>query len=268
MRFLRLIQISRPVGWVLCVILFLIGIRLSDANLDFVSLIEMVMFTFPFCLFLFGINDIYDYKSDRLNPRKKKFFGNFVRKNELVWLRKSCFISLIPIFLISFITMNIWNIITTVLLILISYAYSAPPFRLKEIPIIESVSNAVIIYLIVMLGFTFNAFPWELTTKAYYLLLFIVAYHIFTTIMDYEYDKKVGHKTFAVRFGKKTAAFVSVLLGLFVYFFGRIQTIEFNLLVLISTLFFAITFFHTKFAKLGFYLSILVGIIVGFVYLL
>jgi len=268
MRFLRLVEISRPISWILCVILFLIGITLSNTNMGFISLLEMIMLTFPFTLFLFGINDIYDYESDKLNPRKKKFFGTFVRKNELPRIKNSCFLCIVPLIFVSFFTKNIWNIIAMISLLFFSYAYSAPLLRLKEIPIVESISNAIIIYLIVMLGFTFNALPWQLTLKAYYLLIFIIAYHIFTTIMDYESDKKVGHRTFAVRFGKRTAAFTSVLIGLFVYIFGRFESIEINLLILFSTLFFAVTFIYTKFTKIGFYLSVIIGIIAGFVYLL
>jgi 4-hydroxybenzoate polyprenyltransferase len=240
---------------------------LSGAEMGALVWIELIMLTFPFCLFLFGINDYYDYESDMLNPRKrKKFLGTFAHKKELSFLKKSLVISVIPLIIISILTLNLWNMLAMFLLILFSYAYSAPPIRLKEIPILESVSNAIIIYLAVMLGFSFNALPWELTYKAYYVLLFVMAYHIFSTIMDFEADKKAGHKTFTVRFGKRKAALTALIVGFAAYFFGQIQTTLIRMLMLFAVLNFAFTFVYPKFARICFHVTAVSGLVAGILY--
>jgi len=195
MRILRLIQITRPYGWIVFIGMFLMGMKLANAPFTLFSIIYLVLMTMPLGLVLFGINDVCDYKSDRINPRKKQsIMGAALKINELKFVKKSVFVSAIIMLFISALSFKIWNFISVLLLIFLSYAYSVPPLRLKEIPVLESVSNAIMIYLIVMFGFTLNALPWEITYKAYYLLVFVVAYHIFSTVMDADADATNDHK--------------------------------------------------------------------------
>jgi 4-hydroxybenzoate polyprenyltransferase len=35
-----------------------------------VSIFQILMLSFPFCIFLYGLNDVHEYESDKLNPRK------------------------------------------------------------------------------------------------------------------------------------------------------------------------------------------------------
>ena len=269
MKILRLIQITRPYGWIVFIGMFLVGMKLADASLTLFSIIYMILMTIPLGLVLFGINDVYDYRSDRINPRKKQsIMGAVLKINELKFVRKSVFVSAVIMLFIAALSFKIWNFISVLLLILISYAYSAPPLRLKEIPVLESVSNAIIIYLIVMLGFTLNALPWEITCKAYYLLIFVVAYHIFSTVMDADADAKAGHKTFAVRFGRRAAAVAAVAISLPVYLVANFESTEVRILYLFTMFGFALTAFKPKLAKLAFSLSIIIGTILGIVFLI
>jgi len=52
-------------------LVFIIGLYYSSADLNLTSLIQIVLLSFPFSVILYGINDIYDYDSDKLNTRKK-----------------------------------------------------------------------------------------------------------------------------------------------------------------------------------------------------
>jgi len=65
-----LVKVSRPLGWVVAPLVFNIGLYYSNANLSLTSLIQIVLPSFPFSIILYRINDIYDYDSDKLNPRK------------------------------------------------------------------------------------------------------------------------------------------------------------------------------------------------------
>ena len=65
-----LIKASRPAGWLVQSLAFLGGWRISGAGIDFLSVLQFLMMMFPLNLMLYGINDIYDYKSDMLNKRK------------------------------------------------------------------------------------------------------------------------------------------------------------------------------------------------------
>jgi 4-hydroxybenzoate polyprenyltransferase len=267
-KFLRLIQVSRPYSWIVGIGMLLAGLKLGNGAFDFWSVLYILSVTFPLSIVLFAINDVYDYESDQKNPRKKQsVMGAALKKTELDFVKKSFFAASAFLVFMSLLTLKIWNIIATTLLIFFSYAYSAPPVRLKEIPVLESLSNAVIIYFIVILGYTLNEVPWNITYKAYYLLLLVFGYHIFSTIMDYDADKKAGHMTFAVRFGKRLSAFLALLVGIAAYFLGNFETPEVRLVVLLSNIGFAATFARPKLAKLSFSLSVLLGTLLGIVFL-
>jgi len=104
------------------------------------------------------------------------------------------------------------------LLLAISYFYSAPPVRLKEGPPFDSISNGVLFFLAFSLGYSFGGDIWDIPLKIYFVAFCVMGIHSFETVMDYRVDKKAGHRTLAVVFGKRAAslfsfaAFVSALL--------------------------------------------------------
>ena len=73
--FLVLLKTSRPIGWIIAPLVFLVGLSYSGADLSFLPILQMLLLSFPYCLFVYGINDVYDYESDKLNPRKKFIEG-------------------------------------------------------------------------------------------------------------------------------------------------------------------------------------------------
>ncbi len=66
-----LLKVSRPLGWVVAPLVFVIGFYYSNSYLTLLSIVQIILLSFPFSIILYGINDLYDYDSDRLNPRKK-----------------------------------------------------------------------------------------------------------------------------------------------------------------------------------------------------
>lgn len=75
MSFKLLMKVSRPAGWIIAPLIFLIALFYSGASLSLLSIVQLILLSFPFCVFLYGINDIYDYESDKLNNRKKLLEG-------------------------------------------------------------------------------------------------------------------------------------------------------------------------------------------------
>ncbi len=217
MRILRIIKISRPVSWVIGPIIFSVPFFIFKTFPSPVAFMQMLSLSFPLCFILFGINDIFDYESDRKNPRKGSVHGAVLRKSEfrIVWLLS--FIFALTIFILSLTTFNSANIILSALLLFFSYFYSSKPIRLKELPPLDSISNALIIYLLVGIGYSyiepvlilpFNGF----IRDGYTLLLAVVSIHIFSTLMDYTPDKKVNVRTFSTVFGKRNASLSAILI--------------------------------------------------------
>lgn len=79
MRFQRVIKISRPRFWIYELGPYLIGIlgalsvtgmSFSDVEIRRLTLFALYFFV-PANIWIYGINDIYDYETDKLNPKKQ-----------------------------------------------------------------------------------------------------------------------------------------------------------------------------------------------------
>jgi len=62
------------------------------------------------------------------------------------------------------------------------------------------------------LGFSFVDNAWSLPLQAYYFCLCVMGFHAFSTVMDYEIDKGVGDRTFAVAYGKRAATLFAAVI--------------------------------------------------------
>jgi 4-hydroxybenzoate polyprenyltransferase len=255
MDLLKIIQVSRPIGWLISAILYLVGIKLSGSEFGIVQIIQMLLLTLPYCFFLFGINDIYDFESDKNNPRKGNFLqGARIQKQDMLFIKKMSLVFGSGLIFVSLFA-GFWNFICTVLLLLASYFYSAPPVRFKELPIIDTLSNSAIIYLVLMLGFTQNALPWELIHKVYVVLLLVSGFNAYHTIVDFESDRKTSHRTFAVIFGKRATAGFCFLCAFVAMMIGDFESIEFNLIMFAAPVITLATIFVPKAAKILMYVG-------------
>ena len=211
----RLIRISRPAFWGFGPLLFIYPFFAQSIFPGPAALLTLFLLSFPACLMVFGINDIHDRKTDLLNPRKKKYFqGAIIRKDEaLIVLLSSLFIGA-ALIIIPIISGNTTAAAISSILVLLSFAYSTPPLRLKERPPLDSISNAFMIYLIAALGYSYATGdylipPGNFTGIGAPLLLAIVSIHMFSTIMDYTPDRKAGVLTISTAIGKRMTALLS-----------------------------------------------------------
>lgn len=266
MKIIDLIKISRPIVWFLFPLVFYIGLAVSGTTVSFHSILIIIMLSFPTCLAGYGINDVYDYKSDKINPRKKKksIEGYIVSpKNRKFIIKISLFMTLL-LFVSILLTGNILSIGVVLMFILFGYSYSAPPIRLKEKPPFDSISNAVIYILLPFsLGFSlsgsFVGFP---LIKILFISLAGMAIHALSTIPDFTVDKKVRVTTFAVKFGKRNTAIFSLIAFLVTFFFGNFLTFIINAyLIFCASISFLLILFPSD--RLGRLFVLLIG--VGFV---
>ncbi len=262
-KLLLLLKTSRPALWVIAPLVFLVGLFFSGASLSTLSIIQLVLLTFPYCVFLYGINDVYDYESDQLNPRKKLVQGIKLKKKHHEFIKLVSYVMIGILIISSLITFNISNWVGMVLLLLFSYFYSVPPIRLKVLPPIDSFANGVLYFFApFLLGFSFGGTGVEIPLKIYFVAACGMGFHVLSTITDYSVDKKVGDRTFAVAFGKRTAAVFAVVIFLLTMFFVGIQTVILNY-YLIAALLVAIAILIYPNEK--FSLILLKGLFVGFV---
>ena len=281
-KLLLLIKVSRPQFWVMPPLAFCIGLSygrfgLAYSGFQFTPLIilQMLLLSFPFCLFAFGINDIYDYESDKISPRKKTVFqlsstieGIKLEKKDHQFIKKTAaFITFLLLF-VSILTKNLLNIFYTITLLLFVYTYSTPPWRLKVRPPLDSTSAGIFCSLAPFaLGFSFVDNALNIPLQIYLLTFCMMGLHSFSTIMDYEVDKKCGDTTFAVVYGKRWASFFpAIFLSLTIFFINeKIYKIYCALCII---LFIFITIFPSeKYARFAFILIFLSVIIVSLIWL-
>ena len=202
--FLYLIfTISRPRFWLYLAGPFLIGSvpKFMTHYSDPAWYLLFIFFLIPANIFLYGINDYYDHDTDLLNPKKqtKEHLLSSVERHRVQPLLIVAAASyIIPIALSPHLSTRLMCL----LLLFLSYGYSAPPLRFKRRPIIDSLSNALyIIPGIIGYSYTAGALPdWRITLAC---VLWASAMHLFSAVPDIFSDRAANLTTTAVYFGKQ-----------------------------------------------------------------
>lgn len=233
-KILIILNVSRPVLWITLPLVFCLGLAygqhgLADPAFRFTPLmiIQLFMLSFPICLFTFGINDVHDYESDRINPRKNGIEGMCLPVEHRRVVMTSALAAGFLFLIVSLITLDRLNIFFTVTILVLSYAYSTPPWRLKTRPPLDAISAGVFGFLAPFaLGYGFVDDALSLPFHAYLFTLCVAGFQTFSTIMDYDADKKTGDGTFAVVCGKRAAALLPVFVFFFSFFFIHVSYVK------------------------------------------
>ncbi len=251
-----LIRTSRPLGWLIAPLVFLLGLTAFGSPLSPLTILQLILLTFPYCVLLYGTNDIFDYEADKINPRKTVLDSPEIETNFFPLVKYLSFVVAIVLFASAVITINLTNILAMILLIFFSYFYSAPPLRFKERPPLDSFSNGIIYFFApVSLGASFGATLLDIPIQVYFITACVMGIHSFSTIMDYSADKLAGDRTFAVVLRKRTASFFTVIVFTIAYFFSGFQgSVVGHFLIFCALLAGIITLVPSeKFAKYFFY---------------
>jgi 4-hydroxybenzoate polyprenyltransferase len=206
-RALFLIQVSRPIVWPVLPLVYFLGLHAANADLNIAAIMQSLVLTFPMNLIGCGLNDIFDYESDRRSRRRRFVWGAVVGNEDrpLVW--RTC-LTMMPIVLLSGAATRNWNnFVAVVALVLIAWFYSVPPARLKERPPLDSVANGLGYFLLpLIMGYSLGADPRTMPVRYYLLALSVCGVHALATAADYDADKAAGHRTLATVYGRRSAA--------------------------------------------------------------
>ncbi|KAF8527314.1 hypothetical protein JB92DRAFT_2866833 [Gautieria morchelliformis] len=155
------------------------------------------------------MNDVYDYHSDIINTRKLKsgLEGGVLFPVYHTSVRSAAYLSTGLIFFTSLLSLKPQNVLSTSLLIILGWQYSAPPLRLKETPFLDSCSNGLIVFLAWLVGYTFGRGRLSsIPDKAFVLSLCTAGVHALGAVVDVESDTAAGQTTIATFFGHRFAA--------------------------------------------------------------
>jgi 4-hydroxybenzoate polyprenyltransferase len=222
---LFLIRVSRPIVWFLLPTVYYLGMHASHAKWSSAAIFQLVLLTLPMNLIGCGLNDIFDYESDRLCARRDKIWGVVVDKRQrpLVWCAALAMTLLV--FFGALLTRNLWNIAATTGLIMMAWAYSVPPPRLKERPPLDSLANGLGYFLFpLVMGYSQGADPRTMPLRYYLLALCVGGVHALAAAADYEVDRAAGHRTIAVAYGKRPAAAIAMAAFLAAWLIGDFES--------------------------------------------
>ena len=204
--FLReMIKISRPHHWELIIIPVMFAVLYAADSIDQVFSITTLWFLFyfsiPVNLYVFGINDVFDADDDAFNQRKGEgsleMLFNWDTSTVVVIVGSGLLIGTGSLFITSPIVLQL-----LVLCAILPLLYSAPPIRLKQIPIIDSLANGGFILPAVA---AYTAIDGSLPPLAAIVgfWLWFSGCHALAAIIDIEPDCKAGTNTIATYLGQR-----------------------------------------------------------------
>jgi len=209
MKIKRLLNISRPRFWIYVLGTFLVGfIAAGDPrllNLETLTILAalFIFFTFPANLLIYGVNDIYDYETDKHNPKKIEYEELVGPKDQARLIKIIGFI-ILPFFILFFF-LDIYTTITLGIFLFTSVYYSATPIRGKSRPPLDIVFSSIIYISPVVIGF-FAAGNMNISWLGIIGgLLWASAMQTYSAVPDIEADRKGHVKTLATTLGQKRA---------------------------------------------------------------
>lgn len=196
-----LLKVSRPGLWFPTIWLYLLPLGKMDVWQSPLFWLGMLFVCFPLNFLIYGWNDIVDYETDVLNPRKGSFlFGASGTKEELSSLPLYIFI----VQLISwpyFIYVAGWPMLVLLLVLLaILVAYNLPKKGLRNTPPLDLVAQIGYL-LVVPFSMMVNQTEMIPNLTYFYLLLFAFQSQLIGEVMDIEPDRAANRATTATALG-------------------------------------------------------------------
>lgn len=207
----EILAASRPFSWVNTAYVFVAG-AVIGAGWGWRALLGGLYFTLPYNLLLYGVNDIFDYESDRLNPRKHSIEGAVVPPARFGALAIAIAVVNVPFFVVLFATSTPRAAAALVFLLFTTIAYSVPPLRFKEVPFLDAVTSATHFVTPLVFGLLYGrtgVFPW-LEIAAF--VLWAMASQAFGAIQDITPDRAAGLASIATLLGSRGTAVFSLVL--------------------------------------------------------
>ena len=236
--YLKVARIESWLGWIFC-----LGFGSVFLGLPPPERIIVVLFAFFFATAsIFILNQYFDREEDRENAVKSSLpvaSGKMAPRTALI-------LSISLIILCLFLVFLVDTSLTSLFLVYLALwtAYSAPPFRLKSVPVLDFIISGIgagLLPFLIGIGASSqsNVSISLILTSAIPLTLAHSSGHILQALGDYEADRKTGVQTFVVKYGRQKGViimrFLSLIAGLspFIYAaFGLLPSSYFPLLFL------------------------------------
>jgi lycopene elongase/hydratase (dihydrobisanhydrobacterioruberin-forming) len=221
----EMVALSRPSVWITSLLPFCLGYVLAtrqflphsctpftaDCVGDIRPLVTGVVVIGPlFWLATLAINDAFDLQGDLNNPRKagSPLTSGRLSPRTATWVAYAA----ASVTLLVAATVDLSTAALLFALLMLGWAYSVPPLRLKSRPGWDVAVNAVSMGALAMLaGWSvvrpIGEFPWVMVVEG---LLVGCAIYLPTTLADYDADVEVGYTTVGVRLGHRLTHYIGL----------------------------------------------------------
>lgn len=200
---------SRPFSWVNTAFPFAAGYLLATGGrIDVALVVGTLYFLIPYNLLMYGINDVFDYASDLLNPRKGGIEGALADPatartvhRRILW---ACVATNVPLLAWLLALGDVAAAATLAVVVFAVIAYSAPGLRFKERPGLDSATSAMhfvgpLLYAMVLTGTDLSArTAWPVLVAFF---LWGMASHAFGAVQDVQADRAGGIGSIATVLG-------------------------------------------------------------------
>ncbi|MEO8042138.1 MAG: prenyltransferase [Acidobacteriota bacterium] len=199
----NIVRISRPRFWLYLFGPYLVGLAAGASSrsdlLRFDSILFGLYFFLPANLLVYGVNDIFDFETDRLNPKKVEYEMLVQPEtHRALWI----WIAVLNLpFIAAVIILAGGSLPTLAAFLLVAIFYSAPPVRAKQIPFLDSLFNILYILpgVFAFQMLTGNLPPLGVIVAAAF---WTAAMHAYSAIPDIEADRAASVATIATLLGK------------------------------------------------------------------
>ncbi len=234
---MKLVMVSRPVSWINTAYPFAAAYLLAGGS-DYILLaVASLFFLIPYNLLMYGINDIYDYESDILNPRKGGIEGMREQRELHPLIAKAVVVTMIPF--VVYLLMKGSLLANGILLVVLFFviAYSIAKLRFKERPIIDSITSSIhfvgpAVYGLALVGFMPGAWPYIVA-----FFLWGMASHMFGAVQDIIPDRKGNIASIATFMGAKATVYFAGVLYILTAVILAFQPFPYALLAVIGCMY-------------------------------
>jgi 4-hydroxybenzoate polyprenyltransferase len=215
-----IVRASRPISWINTAFPFAAGYLMVEGRVDGLLIVGTLFFLVPYNLLMYGVNDVFDYESDLLNPRKGGIEGDVVRDRDQA---RKVHRGIIAASVLTVAPMMWWLIvvgtpqsaIALVVVVFAVVAYSAPVLRFKERPFLDSFTSAVhfagpLVYAFVLTGTGLTGRGvWPIWVA---FLAWGMASHAFGAVQDVRADREGGIASIGTVMGARVTTWFAVVM--------------------------------------------------------
>jgi 4-hydroxybenzoate polyprenyltransferase len=185
-------------------------------------IIFFLFFLYPANSYIYGINDIYDYETDRLNPKKIQYESLVLpseRKSLFQHIAIICAPFLIVIFAIGCFIHSWAAVIALLAFFFFAGFYSAEPIRAKARPFLDStfsaghyVATGIFSYLLVESLLHNTVSIGGVATCAIAGMFWAISMHAYSAVPDIKADRDAGLATIATKLKKRNTLLLCAVL--------------------------------------------------------